>query len=441
MEARLIEKVIADYEDPSILYFLRLPNRRSIAYSSEVSISKSIENIIKNSLQGLSPQNENCFDSVRNSDTLIFPDVHGRLDLFLQNLYVAGLIDNSGNWCGDKKTAVLLGDLIHIGPFSTETLIYTRALQEQAKEVGGKFEVLLGNHEHCLLNNVIVRGISNVYQTEPIKKIILENIRKGNTTVAYADDDKNIFCTHAGVEKEILKWAIRDISPIRNINPSVSSRLSKGKKVSSEEISIIMRDNNIKLSDVAKWMNIRMKEDLSWNAPLLVEYPKGQDPKGVINSRKKCDKADTQDISRDKILKMVQFVGHTTTSFAPNLVKASFFGAVKKVNHNFYTDYDLVRGNRGFVALYDRKIYQISATKENGLDIHMLPNKIYATVSNQPFEALPWVAKKLNVSAYTERHIATLPSKSDRECEAEKVRQNMLKKNSTNNQDISYTYR
>ena len=255
---------------------------------------------------------------------------------------------------------IFLGDMISRGPYSTETVIYLQSLKKQAEEAGSKFELLIGNHEHCLINQVDV-GFFNIYNIDTLQKIIKENIETETFKVAYGDNRKNIICIHAGMEKEILIWAVTSLVP------SAKEELTLGQKVPSEEVYRVMKKHHIQIEDVAKWMNQNFKQDHSWKAPLLREYHLNQGFKGIINSRKKTNRRDLYDIASHKTYKATQFVGHTTTEYHSHLQNATFFGAIKKINHNFYLDYDLLRGKRAFVALEGNHIYQVMST-ENGLD-------------------------------------------------------------------------
>jgi hypothetical protein len=360
MPVHLIDDVVMDYSEKTVREFLLEPTVRGVTYDAKYPIKESLENIIKESLKGVHHSTDKDFTSIKRSKTFIFPDIHGRLDLFIQNLYVAGLVDKEGNWCGEEKKAILLGDLVNRGAYSVETLIYGRVLQEQAKRKGGKVIVLLGNHEHCLVNQTKL-DFHNISGLEATSKIIQENIQKGYTVLAYGENKKNMICVHAGIEKEILKWAVREIEP------KLFLTLHPNKKIPSSEIYQLMEKNNIGIEDIASWMNKKLKEDFSVDAPLLRYYQMNPTISGVINSRKKNMRKDEQDILTHKPYKVNQFVGHTTTTFSQNLIYATSYGAFKKINHRFFLDYDLLRGNMAFVAIQGNQVYQIRNTRK-GLD-------------------------------------------------------------------------
>lgn len=405
MGVNLIDSVINGYSSREVKICLKKPNIRGVTYCDRLTIGDSINKIIETALKDLKNESKYLFKPLRKSDTFLFPDIHGRLDLFVQNMYMAGLIDKQGNWKGNKKTAVLLGDLISRGTYSVETLIYARSLQEQSKLVGGNFEVLIGNHEHCVLNDACL-DFYNMSNVKLVGELLKENIEKGHTKIAYADNSKNMICVHAGIEKEILKWAIREIKP------SLALKLFPDRKIASSEIFDLMEKNNITIEHIADWMNSVFGKDLSADAPLLRNYSVGADVSGVINSRKKDRQKDVQNILNDKTYKMNQFVGHTTTDNPMNLANAKSFGAVKKINHRFYLDYDLLRGKMAFVGIDGRDVYQMHS-KANGLDQNFKP---YEQIKKGIPEHLIDTAgcyhgntKKLDFSNWSLKLIARLP--------------------------------
>jgi CRISPR/Cas system-associated exonuclease Cas4 (RecB family) len=373
-------------------------------------------------------------DAITKSDTMIFGDVHGRLDLFIQNLYTANLINAEGNWKGKNKNCIILGDVVSRGPYSTETIIYLESLKKQAEENGAKFEILMGNHEHCILNFCEV-NYNNIKNIEVVRKIISESIQNDTIKASYADNNKNIICVHAGVEKNILKWAISCI------DPKLREQLYNERNISSRKIYQIMKDNNITVEDVAKWMNETFKKDLSWRAPLLAEHPVDGQTQGIINSRKKTLLFDKYRIDEKKTYKATQFLGHTTTSYYKNFKNATSFGAFKKVNHNFYLDYDLLRGNVSFAAIQGNKIYQVYS-RENGLNEKIKSSDKTFKLPESSMNTIWYLyrnAKSLDMSKWEVNLIATLPindtSKKNTlqesiaiKEEASKVRDKMLKK-------------
>jgi hypothetical protein len=406
MRGRCLEDVIEGYHDEEVREFLTKPCVRSVTYHANLPIKESIEKIIAQSLREIYHEEQKTFQAILKSDLFIFPDVHGRLDLLVQNLFVAGLVDKEGNWKGENKTAVLLGDLIHRGTYSVETLIYVRALQNQAYLVSGKLEVLMGNHEHCVLNDVCI-NFENIMDKKLVGKIVRENIMEGHTKLAYADNEKNLICVHAGIEKEILKWALRELKP------ELSARLAPGQKNTSAEIFQSMQEQGIEIEDIADWMNRTLKKDLSKNAPLLTQEDSFLRAKGVLLTRKKDSKPDVSDVFWDKPYKFNQFVGHTTTNYGKHLSHATFFGGVKKINHRFYLDYDLLRGNMAFVAVENHKVYQMlyqqkglyEDCKTRDAFEMKIPNNLRNTMGCYPGNTKP-----LDMEKWELQCIAILPS-------------------------------
>lgn len=239
-----VKDVIQVYE-PDVQDFLNQSHKRSIAYEKRLPIDKSIDNIVSKALENVSGKikDESKFAK---SDTFLFGDIHGRLDMFVQDLFAAGLIDKNGNWAGKNKSCVLLGDLIQRGPYSAETLVYSMALQKQATEQGGKFHVLLGNHEHLLLNNKPI-DFNNIDggSEKFIKSMLKDNIQKGDFTLAYADNSKNLISVHGGLDKGILLKAVASID--HKARHEFSSLKYSKRKISSEDIYKVMGKYGITL--------------------------------------------------------------------------------------------------------------------------------------------------------------------------------------------------
>jgi hypothetical protein len=74
-------------------------------------------------------------------------DVHGAYDELIGILTAAHLIDDQHDWAGGDTIFVQLGDFTDRGPKVREVIDLLRKLQEQAVDVGGQVEVLMGNHE------------------------------------------------------------------------------------------------------------------------------------------------------------------------------------------------------------------------------------------------------------------------------------------------------
>lgn len=86
-------------------------------------------------------------DQLRADRIVAIGDVHGDLGATKRALSLAGLIDAQGNWSGGTTTLVQTGDILDRGDDEPEILALFWRLQEQAPKVGGRVELLLGNHE------------------------------------------------------------------------------------------------------------------------------------------------------------------------------------------------------------------------------------------------------------------------------------------------------
>jgi len=74
-------------------------------------------------------------------------DIHGAADQFVEILQAAGLGDASGRWTGGSATFVQTGDYLDRGVGGVRVLDLLMAMEGQAKQAGGRAEILLGNHE------------------------------------------------------------------------------------------------------------------------------------------------------------------------------------------------------------------------------------------------------------------------------------------------------
>lgn len=81
------------------------------------------------------------------SPIYVVGDVHGAYSSIVTTLRTISLIDDNNQWTGGTAHFVSLGDLMDRGPSSRKVMDLYMALQTQAIEAGGKFHVVLGNHE------------------------------------------------------------------------------------------------------------------------------------------------------------------------------------------------------------------------------------------------------------------------------------------------------
>ena len=76
-----------------------------------------------------------------------FGDVHGDLTATRQALRLAGAIDESDRWIGGGLVVVQTGDQLDRGDEEQAILDLFERLRREADQAGGRFVVLLGNHE------------------------------------------------------------------------------------------------------------------------------------------------------------------------------------------------------------------------------------------------------------------------------------------------------
>lgn len=74
-------------------------------------------------------------------------DVHGDMAAFRKSLFIAGVVDKAGDWCGGKTVLVQVGDQLDRGDDEREIYENLFRLQDSAPASGGAVHILLGNHE------------------------------------------------------------------------------------------------------------------------------------------------------------------------------------------------------------------------------------------------------------------------------------------------------
>jgi calcineurin-like phosphoesterase family protein len=74
-------------------------------------------------------------------------DIHADLNALRVALRTAGAINTSDEWVGGSLTVVQLGDLVGRSDQEREVLDFVFALQRRARQAGGTFHALIGNHE------------------------------------------------------------------------------------------------------------------------------------------------------------------------------------------------------------------------------------------------------------------------------------------------------
>jgi hypothetical protein len=78
-------------------------------------------------------------------------DIHGQAGLFLRLLRAQRIIDADARWIWGSGVLVITGDVFDRGPEQLQALWALYRLEQEARAVGGRVELLLGNHEAMVL--------------------------------------------------------------------------------------------------------------------------------------------------------------------------------------------------------------------------------------------------------------------------------------------------
>lgn len=112
---------------------------------------------------------EQQYEFSTDSPIYVTGDIHGAYNEIETSLKNLGLIDEQNNWSGGTAHFVSLGDLVDRGPASRKVLDLFMRLQPQAEQAGGKFHIVLGNHD--IMN---LRGDWRYLSTEEINEFAEE---------------------------------------------------------------------------------------------------------------------------------------------------------------------------------------------------------------------------------------------------------------------------
>src|SRR5689334_18843727 len=74
-------------------------------------------------------------------------DIHGAIAEFKSILRTVRLADDEGRWSGGRAVLIQTGDYMDRGAGTRAVLDLLMALEQQAKDAGGRALPLLGNHE------------------------------------------------------------------------------------------------------------------------------------------------------------------------------------------------------------------------------------------------------------------------------------------------------
>lgn len=254
-------------------------------FYTKYSLSDSILNIMHSSINN--SKLDTKFNQLQNSNTFFFGDVHCQLDLFFQNLCIAGIIDKSGSVLNNqnrKKTIVQLGDVIGTGVFELETLIYIKALQNQCAKKDMDFVRIAGNHEFWLINTPQTSKYKQV-----LREILIEDCLNDKIKLAYADNDHNFFALHGGLQKGTLIKTLINMSKSEKFSSHLYNKQKQllelylnysAKKIvdktsesnyhkelsqstsTSKIYKEFVYDCNLKLTDIADFMNQEFKKTI-----------------------------------------------------------------------------------------------------------------------------------------------------------------------------------
>ena len=110
-----------------------------------------LEGIIADTQVTLDKMNHSQAD-YKTREMFAYGDTHADLVSFKQSLRASKTIDDQDNWIGGNRIVFTPGDFIDRGSDDFEIYEFLGNLRQQAEEAGGKLILLLGNHEHMLIN-------------------------------------------------------------------------------------------------------------------------------------------------------------------------------------------------------------------------------------------------------------------------------------------------
>ena len=96
---------------------------------------------------GITTHGQQAVSFTTEAPIYVIGDIHGAYYEIQATLSTLGLIDVENNWSGGKAHFVSLGDLTDRGPATRKVMDLFMKLQIQAADSGGKFHIVLGNHE------------------------------------------------------------------------------------------------------------------------------------------------------------------------------------------------------------------------------------------------------------------------------------------------------
>lgn len=98
--------------------------------------------------------NSEIFRVIPKGRVVAIGDIHGNEAGFRQLLKMASLVNSSGDWVGGDTVLVMNGDIVGRGGNPRRIYAAIRRLSRQAKQAGGRLELLLGNHEALSMHDI-----------------------------------------------------------------------------------------------------------------------------------------------------------------------------------------------------------------------------------------------------------------------------------------------
>lgn len=383
------------------------------------NIQETLQNALKNCDSKLDIKIKNKLNH-QGFDTVVLGDIHGELGLFVQNLYLAGVIDKNGNYNKNtKKNVIQLGDAIdREGNHPFETLIYLRMLQKQAKTYKRDFILLFGNHEKFNLtvkdwwneNNFIDKNKNKIITRPIIQKILVDDIKNKRVQLSFASQSLKLFCFHGRMSKKTLLKVISKMYENetfkKRMNKTNDSKYffqrltdyingnSPNERIKLMDVYKNIEDCGIKTTDISDWMNQFLANNVNDKDVLATSFLTAEND-GIYSRNKKNSEQpivpdeDTKKQSAKYLIKPVQIGGHTPTTSLDESRRANGFGfGIVQDKTSIFADADLVNGFQAFVGIDSKSgsVYAIELRdgkdmlqdryKENSQPINPLNKKI-----------------------------------------------------------------
>ena len=144
---------------------------------------------------------------------LALSDIHGHFDDLLALLKAHRVVDERLRWSFGRGHLVIAGDVVDRGDQVTQALWFIRGLEIQAKQVGGRVHMLLGNHE-----NMVAAG----------------DLRYTNPLYTNAPEGRPSVVERFGLDGEFGRWlrakpALLKLGPFLFLHGGVSPELAAHK--------------------------------------------------------------------------------------------------------------------------------------------------------------------------------------------------------------------